>query len=79
MFHVSLLRGYRDNGSSRRAPLIEVEDSDVEWEVDAIIGHRHHSGQMQFLVSFAGFDSSENRWMATNELDNCAELLAAYR
>ena len=79
VFHVSLLRPYRDNGSSRRAPPLQVDDEGVEWEVGAIIGHRHHRQELQFLVTFTGFDASENRWMATGELGNCRDLLAAYR
>ncbi len=44
VFHVSLLRPYRDNGLGSQAPPVSIEDDEVEWEVDAIIGHRTHQG-----------------------------------
>ena len=44
VFHVSLLRGFCDNGRGQTAPPIEVQDEDVEWEVSGIVGHRTKSG-----------------------------------
>ena len=45
VFHVSLLRPCRDNGMAAHVPPLHVEDDELEWEVDAIIGHRSHKGQ----------------------------------
>ncbi len=44
VFHVSLLRPFRDNGLGAQPPPVLIEDDDVEWEVDAILAHRTHQG-----------------------------------
>jgi len=79
VFHVSLLRAFRDNGFGASAPAIEVQDEDIEWEVSGILAHRTKAGEPQFLVGFAGFDDSENRWMSAAELTNAPDVLAAYQ
>ena len=45
VFHVSLLRPYRDNGRGIRAPPIEFEDESIEWETLGILAHREKQGQ----------------------------------
>ena len=48
---------------------MEVEGQE-EFELDAILGHRKVRGSMQFLVSWKGYDDSENMWLSESELGN---------
>ena len=64
MFHVSLLRGWLSNGVHADVPPIEI-DGEAEYEVAEIKGHRERQGEIQYLTSFVGFDSSEDMWLST--------------
>ena len=44
-------------------PPIEI-DGEAEYEVDAIKGHRVRNGEIQYLTSFTGYDSSEDMWLS---------------
>ena len=59
VFHVSLLCGWLTNGIHADVPPIEI-DGEAEYEVSEIKGHRERQGEMQYLTSFVGFDSSED-------------------
>ena len=74
MFHVSLLRGCLTNGVHADVPSIEI-DSKAEYEVSKIKGHRECQGEMQYLNSFVGFDSSEDIWLSTAQLEHAPVLL----
>ena len=65
VFHVSLLCDWHNNGAHADAPSIEI-DREAEYKVGEIKGHRIHNGELSCLMSFAGFDSSEDMWL--NEL-----------
>ena len=66
VFHVSLLRGWLSNGVHADEPSIEI---------DGIKGHREHQGEMQYLTLFVGFDSSEDMWLSTAQLEHAPVLL----
>ena len=63
VFHVSLLRQWRSNGLRSTAPPVDIDDK-VEYEVHRIKAHRMHGNELQFLMSFVGFDSSEDMWLS---------------
>ena len=69
IFHVSLLREFRDNGLSSHPPGLDFEGEE-EYELDGIAGHRVVRGRRQFLVSFKGYDRSEDMWLPESELGN---------
>ena len=64
VFHVSLLRGWLTNGVHADVPSIKI-DGEAEYKVSEIKGHRERQGEMQYLTSFVGFDSSEDMWLST--------------
>ena len=64
VFHVSLLHGWLSNSVHADVPSIEI-DGKAEYEVSEIKGHRECQGEMQYLTSFVGFDSSEDMWLST--------------
>ena len=63
--NVSQVKKY--HGSLLRPPAIEV-DGQEEYEVEAIIGHRRAGRGYQYLVSWTGYDASENQWLPEREL-----------
>ena len=64
VFHVSSLRGWLTNNIHTSVPWIEI-DGEAEYKVSEIKGHHEHQGEMQYLISFVGFDSSEDMWLST--------------
>ena len=63
VFHVSLLRQWRSNGLRSTAPPVDIDD-ETEFEVHRIKAHCMHRNELQFLMSFVGFDSSEDMWLS---------------
>ena len=74
VFHVSLLCGWLTNGVHADVPSIKI-DGKAEYEVSEIKGHRERQGEMQYLTSFVGFDSSEDMWLSTAQLEHAPVLL----
>ena len=62
VFHVSLLCGWLSNGVHANVPSIKI-DGKGEYQVSERKGHHEHQGEMQYLISFVGFDSSEDMWL----------------
>ena len=74
VFHVSLLCGWLSNGVHADVPSIEI-DGEAEYEVAEIKVHRERQGEMQYLTLFVGFDSSEDMWLTTAQLEHAPVLL----
>ena len=74
VFHVSLLCGWLTNSIHANVPPIEI-DGEVEYKVYKIKGHCECQGEMQYLTSFVGFDSSEDMWLSTAQLEHAPVLL----
>ena len=64
VFHISLLRGWLTNGVHANVPSIKI-DGKAEYKVAEIKGHCECQGEVQYLTSFVGFDSSEDMWLST--------------
>ena len=50
-------------------------DGEDEYKVEGIKGHRERNGEMQYLISFVGYDASEDMWLNTTQLEHTDELL----
>ena len=74
VFHVSLLCGWLTNGIHADVPPIEI-DGKAEYKVSKIKGHCERQGEMQYLTSFVGIDSSEDMWLSTVQLEPAPVLL----
>ena len=82
VFHASLLTPYRENsthGPNFTLPPPDLIDGEEEFEVEAIIGHRKRWGNMQFLIKWKGYPTSENSWEPERNLENADELLRTYK
>ena len=74
VFHVSLHCGWLTNGVHANVPSIEI-DGKAEYKVAEIKGHREQQGEMQYLTLYIGFDSLEDMWLSTAQLDHTTLLL----
>ena len=74
VFHVSLLRGWLNNGVHADVPSIEI-DGKAEYKVSKIKGHSERQGEMQYLTLLVGFDSSEDIWLSNVQLEHAPVLL----
>ena len=82
VFHACLLTPYKETDEHRlndTNPPPDLIDGEQEYEVEAIIAHRKQGRQMQYLVKWKGYNSSENTWQAENTLLNAGEILAEYK
>jgi hypothetical protein len=82
VFHVQLLKKYRDNGKVQPLPPpIEIDDS-LEYEVERVLGHREVKRgkkiRKEFLVKWLGYDHEHNTWEPEKHLTHCGDLLADY-
>ena len=63
--NVSQVKKY--HGTLQRPPPIEIDGSE-EYEVEDILDHRRAGRGHQYLVSWVGYDASENQWLPEREL-----------
>ena len=80
VFHVDLLTQYREtnaHGPNYERPAPDVIEGEPEWEVESILGSRLYGRrrELQFLIKWKGFPSSENSWEAAPDVH--APLLIA--
>ena len=73
VFHVLLLRGWLTNSVHANVPSIEI-DGGAEYKVSEIKGHCERQCEMQYLTLFVGFDSSEDMWLSTAQLEHAPVL-----
>ena len=74
MFCVLLLCGWLGNGVHANVPPIKI-DGEAEYRVVEIEGHHEQQGEMQYLILFVGFDSLEDIWLSTVQLEHAPVLL----
>ena len=74
MFHVSLLCGWLSNGVHADVPPILI-DGEAKYKVAEIKVNHKQQGEMQYWTLFAGFDSLEDMWLSTAQLEHAPVLL----
>ena len=67
VFHASLLLPYKEtitHGPNFARPPPDLIESEEEYEVENIINHRHYGRgrQLQYLIKWKGYPSSDNTW-----------------
>lgn len=77
VFHVSLLEHAPENAELATNVEIEEETED-EYEVEAITKDRWYNGQQQLLVKWKGYPTSENTWEPIAHLRGCHQLVQQY-
>ena len=74
VFQVLLLRDWLSNGVHAIVPPIKI-DGKAEYKVASIKVCCECSGELQYLTLFVGFDSSEEMWLTTAQLEHALQLL----
>ena len=83
VFHASLLTPYIEttmHSSNFLRPPPEIVDGQEEYEVEEILSHRTfgRQKQLQYLVKWKGYPSSDNTWEPAGNL-HADELIQKYR
>jgi hypothetical protein len=82
VFHVMLLKKFEEtdeHGPNYLQPPAELIEGENEYEVEAIVAHRKIANQMQYLIKWKGYPTSENTWQNTKDLGNAKTILQAYK
>jgi len=72
-FHVSLLKRYHPDTSTRQIPPpapLEFEYGTTEYEIESLLGHRRYRNQRKYLVKWRGYDDIDNSWLSASEIHN---------
>ncbi|GAB7357806.1 hypothetical protein MBLNU459_g0793t2 [Dothideomycetes sp. NU459] len=81
VFHVSLLKPYQERPGSKedntQAPELSSTGEEV-WEVEEILADRTRKGQKEYLLRWAGYDSSWDSWAPASDFEDMGQLLTAY-
>jgi hypothetical protein len=80
VFHVSLLRLYKDSGTQKPPPAPVEVDGELEYVVEDVLNHRWvRAGgkyKLQYLIKWLGYPDEENCW---EDAEGLSELEAAAR
>jgi hypothetical protein len=66
VFHVDRLspwKGNKVNGVNPQPPEPIKIDEEEEYEVDGVLDSQFYCHQLQYLVSFKGYDTGHNMWL----------------
>jgi len=73
-FYISLLEPWNANTFPSRQlpppPSPEVINEEEHFEVQEILDSRFVRNKLKFLISWKGYDSSENSWVSADEFDH---------
>ena len=85
VFHVSLLRPYKDPASIANRdppppspPAVTIDDH-LEYEVEYILDQRQHRRQTQYLVKWVGYPEHDASWEPEANLTNASETLRQFK
>jgi hypothetical protein len=76
IFHVSLLEKAPQNARQCRT---ETDATEMEYEVEKILGHSQIEGETRYLVKWKGYPTEENTWEPIEHLQNAQAALKDYR
>jgi hypothetical protein len=73
VFHASLLRPYKETeqkGANYTRPPPDIAQGESEYEVEAIINHRHHGRKqdLQYLLKWKGYPDADNTWEPADQV-----------
>ena len=81
VFHVSLLKPYKEGVKALKPPAPELIAGELYYKVERILSRRQRrSGRKQvteYLVKWAGYDDTHNSWEPEENLT--PDLLVAYK
>jgi hypothetical protein len=83
VFHVSMLKEYRRDGSVQPPPPPDIIDGEFEYEVDAVLAHRERKLRSkkvarEYLVKWVGCSDVHNTWEPEEHLEHARDKLQEY-
>jgi len=83
VFHISLLKEYKQSGRVQPPPPLLLEDGQLEFEVHHILDHRTRQVRngktiVEYLIRWAGYSADYDTWEPQQNLSNCQDLVAVY-
>src|SRR6266568_1278361 len=83
VFHAALLMPYHEtdeHGQNFIKPPPDLIDGQEEYEVEVIIiAHRQKGCQMEYLIKWKGYASSNQTWEPETNVSNAEEILEEYK
>ena len=82
IFYTSLLSTYKgmsEHGPNFLRPPLDLIDSEEEYEVEVILGHRGRPGHCTFLIRWKGYSTAEDTWKPERNLVNAQPLITKYK
>ena len=84
IFHASLLTPYREtteHGTNYTRPPPDLIEDAEEYEVEAIVNHRHfgRKRQLQYLIKWKGYPDADNTWEAADHVHTPALVQIYHR
>ena len=81
VFHVSVLKAYRSQGTVQPPPVTFDVVSDMEYEVEQILAHRdvgRKAARREYLVKWLNYGPEHNTWEPLRNMTNCDKLVEQY-
>ena len=79
VFHVSLLKRYKDGNRGSAPPPAVLDDGEVECEIEKILAHRDtKTGRRSYYVQWRGLPPEENEWLTASKLKNATDVVQNY-
>ena len=82
VFHVGLLRKYKNNGAIQPPPVLDLINNEFEYTVDTILGHRvvkrGKQRKIEYLVHWLGYGEEHNTFEPAANLINDDEEVQEY-
>ena len=83
VFHVSMLKPYKEGGTVQPPPLPEIIDGEEEYEVEAVLAHRERKLRgrktaREYLEKWTGYQDIHNTWEPEDNLEHAREALQRY-
>ena len=79
VFHVRRLKSAHENGFRNRKAVKLPMLTDGSYEVSQILSDRVKYGNIEYLVRWKGYSMNESTWQPEDDLNNCDQLLKAYK
>ena len=82
VFHASLLTTYKEmseHGPNFLQPPLDLIDSEEEYKVEAVLGHKGRPGRRTFLIRWKGYSIAEDTWEPERNLGNTQPLITEYK
>ena len=61
------------------AATLYPNQDEEEFEVEAILQKRVRRGQPEYLISFKGYESTEDKWLPLENLEHCKEVVHEFK